>query len=232
MVGYLGKNSGDQNNFIAVPFASVGYNTSDIQMIEISDDGAGQIGWGGETFDIWEGAPAIVEGTSFLYTDPSMDPTQKATSYYWGDAEGKRAIFSVVPGQGGVLGLSEGLVVTYAGEVATDDVSFTAIQGNNFTGNSFATAIDIQSIKISDEGAGKIGWGGETFDIWEGAPTVSVGSSFLYMDPSMDPSMKATSYYWGDADGNPVSYSISAGQGFVLGLAEGLSVTIESPISK
>ena len=231
VVGYTTANSVDANNFVAIPFAQVGYNTSDIQQIKISDGGAGMIGWGGETFDIWEGLPTVVEGSSFLYTDPSMDMSGEATDYFWADFDGNPANYSIAPGQGVVLGLSDGLSVTYAGDVAKGNVEFTAIDGNNFVGNGFAASIDIQAIKISDDGAGLIGWGGETFDIWEGLPTVVEGSSFLYTDPSMDMSGEATDYFWADFDGNPATYEIPAGKGFVLGLSEGLSVTIDAPYS-
>ena len=231
IVGYTSAESGSQNNFVVVPFNSVGCNTADIQSIKISDGGAGTIGWGTETFDIWEGGPAVVEGTSFFYLDPMMDPNMGATDYYWGVDSSVPATFSVPAGQGVVLGLSEGLTITYAGEVASQKIEFTSIAGNNFSGNGFSSPIDIQSIKISDGGAGTIGWGTETFDIWEGVPAVVEGSSFFYLDPMMDPNMEATDYYWGDDSSAPATFSIPAGQGFVLGLAADLDVSIEAPYS-
>ena len=112
VVGYTTAESGNQNNFVAVPFNSVGCNTADIQMIKISDGGAGTIGWGTETFDVWEGAPTVVDGSSFFYWDASIDPTATATGCYWGDADGNAATFEVKPGQGVVLGLTDGLTVT------------------------------------------------------------------------------------------------------------------------
>ncbi len=219
----MGNTSGTQNNFVAVPFNTVGYNTADIQQIQISGDG---IGWGGEGFEIWSGAPTVVEGSSFLYCDPTLDPNAEATDYYWGDYDGYPASYSIAAGQGVVLGLSEGLEISYAGEVANDGVEFTSVGGNNFVGNTFASAIDIQNIRISGDG---LGWGGEGFEVWEGAPTVKEGSSFLYCDPSLDPNAEATDYYWGDYDGNRVTYSIVPGQGFVLGLPEGVTVSFDAP---
>ena len=90
---------------------------------------------------------------------------------------------------------------------------------------------DIQQIGISDGGAGGIGWGSETFEIWEGLPTVVVGSGFVYYDPSMDPNMVETDYYWGDDVGNKATYSIPAGQGVVINCAADLTVSIEPPYS-
>ena len=218
---------------MTIPFNAVGYNTSDIQQIKISDGGAGTIGWGTENFSIWEGAPTIVEGVGFIYCDPSMDPNGEATDYYWGDGEGNKASFSVVPGQGVVVYTTEaGLTFNTSGEVPTKPVPLTTVAENNFTGNPFPQAIDIQAIKISDGGAGTIGWGTENFSVWEGAPTIVEGVGFIYCDPSMDPNGEATDYYWGDGEGNKAKYSIAPNQGVVVYCTqEGLSITIDPPYS-
>ena len=205
VVGYTTDDTGANNNFITAPFFSVGYTTTDIQDIKISDGGAGLIGWGTENFSIWEGLPTLAAGSEFTYTDPSMDPAGEATDYYWGDAEYNKASYSIAPGQGVVIdmgGDGAGLSISTAGQVPTEAVTFTAIANNNFTGNPFPAAIDIQNIKISDNNAGLIGWGAENFSIWEGLPTLAAGSEFSYIDPSMDPAGKATDYYWGDAEYN------------------------------
>ena len=228
-VGYTTATSGSDNNFITVPFNAVGFNTADIQQINISDGGAGTIGWGTETFDIWEGLPTAVEGASFIYWDPSMDVSGEATTYYWGNAEGGNANFSIAPGQAVVVNSAADLTFTTSGDVAMEPVSFTTVQDNNFTGNPFPMTIDIQQIAISDGGAGTIGWGTETFDIWEGLPTAVEGASFIYWDPAMDVSGEATTYYWGNAEGGNAIYSIPANQGVVVNCAADLTITINPP---
>ena len=82
VVGYTGNTTGADNNFVTIPFNAVGFNTSDIQQIKISDGGAGTIGWGTETFEVWEGLPTVAEGSGFFYLDPAMDPNQEATDYF------------------------------------------------------------------------------------------------------------------------------------------------------
>ena len=231
VVGYTGKTTGAENNFITVPFSAVGYNTADIQSIKISDGGAGSIGWGGENFTIWTGLPTLVEDAGFIYYDPSADPTGKAKDYYWGDADGNKVSYPIPAGQAVVINCAAGLSVTTSGQVPGSQVKFTSVAENNFTGNPFPSAIDIQSIKISDGGAGSIGWGGENFTIWEGLPTLVEDAGFIYYDPSADPTGEAKDYYWGDADGNKVSYSIAPGRGVVINCAEGLTVTIDPPYS-
>ena len=231
VVGFNGATSGSDNNFVTIPFVSIGYNTADIQDIKISDGGAGSIGWGTETFSVWEGVPSVAEGSEFIYYDPSADMTGKATTYYWGDASGNKASYSIAPGQAVVVNCAANLEVTTSGQVSDEQVSFTSIQDNNFTGNPFPAVIDIQAIKISDGGAGSIGWGTETFSVWEGVPSVAEGSEFIYYDPSADMTGKATTYYWGDATGAKATYPIAPGQGVVVNCAAGLTVTIDSPIS-
>ena len=230
-MGYTGSKTGADNNFVTIPFSTVGYNTADIQSIKLSGGGAGGIGWGGETFDIWEGLPTLVADAGFVYCDPSMDVSGESTDYYWGDAEGNKAKYSVAAGQGVVINCASDLSVSTSGQVPTSQVKFTSIKDNNFTGNPFPKAIDIQSIKLSDGGAGGIGWGGETFDIWEGLPTLVADAGFVYCDPSMDVSGESTDYYWGDANGNKAKYSIVPGRGVVINCAEGLAVTIDPPYS-
>ena len=112
VVGYTGATSGADNNFITVPFNAVGYNTADIQQIGISDDGAGTIGWGTETFAVWEGLPTAVEGSGFFYYDPSMDPDQKATAYYWGDDIGNKATYPILAGHGVIVNCAADLTIT------------------------------------------------------------------------------------------------------------------------
>ena len=112
VVGYNGGTTGADNNFVTVPFSTVGYNTADIQSIRLSDGGAGGIGWGGETFTIWEGLPTLVEDAGFFYYDPSGDPNGVEKDYYWGDSAGTKVSYSIAPGRGVVINCAEGLAVT------------------------------------------------------------------------------------------------------------------------
>ena len=220
VVGYDNSyEAGDGNNFICAPFLGVGYNTVDIQSIQIP--GAE---WDGVIFSIWEGVPTVREGSEFSYNDASNDPSGEATEAYWGDSDYNPVSYSIAPGQGFVLDNASGYTLQFAGQVPTNDVTIAADEGNNFFGNPFPAAIDIQSIQIP--GAE---WDGVIFSIWEGVPTVREGSEFSYNDASNDPSGEATEAYWGDSDYNPVSYSIAPGQGFVLDNASGYEVTIAKP---
>ena len=232
IVGYASApESVEQFNFLSIGFNSIGYNTCDIQQIKISDGGAGSIGWGTENFALWAGAPDVVAGSGAIYYDPSIDPNAKETDYYWGDAEGNRVSFSIEPGQGVVIDMPEGLSVQMAGQVSASNAEMTSVEQFNFLANPFAAPIDIQNIKISDGGASSIGWGTENFALWAGAPDVVAGSGAIYYDPSIDPNGKETDYYWGDAEGNKLTYSIPVGQAFVIDMPADLTVTITPPYS-
>ena len=230
IVGYTTATSVADNNFKTVSFNAVGMNTADIQSIRLSDGGAGGIGWGAETFAIWEGLPTVVDGSSFIYSDASMS-MEGATDYFWDNGDGTAAKFSIAEGQAVVLSCSGDLIITTAGQVPTENVTFTTVDGNNFTGNPFPAPISIQDIKLSDGGNGGIGWGAETFAVWEGLPTVVDGTSFIYSDSSM--SMEgATDYFWDNGDGTAATFTIPANQGVVVACGAGLEVTIQSPIAK
>lgn len=233
VVGYSSKDTVEQNNFMTISFSNVGFNTCDIQQIKLSDGGAGSIGWGTENFSIWEGAPTTVEGSEFAYLDPSYDLTGEATDYYWGNPNtGDKAKFSIAAGQAFVIECAEGIQMTTAGEVPTTIAPFTTCEQNNFFGNPYPAAIDIQAIAIDDGGAGSIGWGTENFSVWEGTPTTVEGSEFAYLDPSYDLSGEATGYYWGNPNtGDKAKFSIAPGQGVVVECAGGLKITIAPPYS-
>ena len=227
VVGYNGATSGAENNFITIPFSDIGYNTADIQAIKISDNGS--VGFGTEMFSVWEGVPTVAAGSEFVYFSPIMDPTATATDFYWGDASGNKVNYSIAPGQSVVINCSADLEIKTSGEVSDQQVSFTTVAENNFSGNPFPVDIDIQAIKIGDNGS--VGFGTEMFSVWEGVPSVAAGSEFVYFSPIMDPTATATDFYWGDASGNKVNYSIAPGKGFVINCAADLTVTIDAPFA-
>lgn len=229
VVGYQNGTSIQDNNFIAPAFMTVGCNTVDIQDIKIDDGGAGAVGWGAELFSIWEGVPTVVEGSEFVYCDPSYDASGESTSYYWGDASLNKVAYSFAAGQGVVINCAADYTISTSGQVKNDDLVFTSQQDNNFTGNPFGAPIDIQAVVIDDGNTGAIGWGAELFSIWEGVPTVKSGSEYVYCDPSYDASGESETYYWGDSDLNKVTYSIPAGQGFVINCAAGYTITVKVP---
>ena len=130
--------------------------------------------------------------------------------------------------EGIVINSAADLSAVTSGQVTDEKITFTTIQDNNFTGNPLGAPIDIQAITISGD---DIGYGSETFAIWEGLPTAVEGSGFSYWDPMFDPEQKATTCYWGDSDCNKATYPIAPGQGVVINCAANLKISIEPPYS-
>ena len=213
------------NNFKTVAFNTVGYNTADVQDIKLT----GSQGYGGENFNIWEGLPTPVQGVDFMWVGTEFDPnTGLATDGYWMDmGTYGEAILSVPQGQAVVISATEGIGVQNAGQVPTEKVTFTTIAGNNFTGNPFPAAIDVQNIKL----VGSQGYGGENFNIWEGLPTPVQGVDFMWVGTEFDPNTGlATEGYWMDMGTyGPAEYSIPPNQGVVISAAAGITVEITPP---
>ena len=128
----------------------------------------------------------------------------------------------------GAFAVESANVVGYA--AAPDSVEQCNFLSIGFNSIGYNTC-DIQQIKISDGGAGSIGWGTETFALWAGAPDVVAGSGAVYYDPSMDPDGVETDYYWADGEGHKLTYSIPVGQAFVIDMPADLDVTITPPYS-
>ena len=140
----------------------------------------------------------------------------------------KKLIFAAAAVAGmGAFALESANVVGFNGATSGSENNFITIP---FSDIGYNTA-DIQAIKLSDGGAGSIGWLGENFSVWTGVPTVVEGSGFFYCDPSMDMSGTETTYYWGDAAGNKATYPIAPGQGVVINCAADLTVTIDAPFA-
>ena len=104
------------------------------------------------------------------------------------------------------FGLESANIVGYNNTAARADLNWYAPQFLTVGANT----IDINSIQLDDDGAGMVGWG----DLMQiVGPLGSAEASYAYWDASMDPNGEATSAYWGDGEGTPVSVSFSAGDG-------------------
>ena len=233
--------TGANNNFVTIPFTAVGYNTSDIQQIKITDPDdvtGGDLGYGTETFSVWSGVPSIVEGSNAFYWAPDNDPNWdgESTEFYWGDAGCAKINYSIAKGQAATINCMAGLKISVAGQVPTEAVEFDSINGNNFAGNPFPAQVDIQNIQITDPDdvtSGDLGYGTETFSVWQGIPSIVEGSNAFYWAPDNDPNWdgESTEFYWGDAGCQKITYPINPKQGVVINCMAGLHVKIDPPYS-
>ena len=84
-------------NWYAPVFRTVGYNTTDINDIQLNDSGAGTVGWGDNMQIV---GPLGSASEAYFYYDKSVHPSGTATSNYWGDDTTAPVSVSLAPGAG------------------------------------------------------------------------------------------------------------------------------------
>ena len=212
VVGYTTKAAGANLNWYAPQFFTVGANTTDINDIKLDDGGTGTVGWG----DSMQIVGPLGNATEvYSYWDASMDQTGSATACYWGDAEGRPVSVSFDAGEG--IALDNGSELEYSivnsGDVSRDEVCFDARANLNWSGNPFPAAINLNAVTLDDGGANTVGWGDSLQVV---GPLGNATEVYSYWDASMDPTLTATTYYWGDAEGKPVDVTLDPGAGFAI----------------
>ena len=225
VVGYNNTAARGNLNWYAPCFRSIGFNTTDINDIQLNDGGAGMVGWGDSMQIV---GPLGSASEMYSYWDPSMDPNGEATTRYWGDDACEPVDVSFDEGDGLAIDNANELTfdIVGAGEVSTNLVTFAARENLNWSGNPFPVTISINSVQLDDGGAGMVGWGDSMQIV---GPLGSASEMYSYWDPSMDPNGEATTRYWGDDACEPVNVNLAPGAGFAIDNANGLTfnVTIE-----
>ena len=210
-------------------FRSLGCNTTDINDIQLNDNGAGMVGWGDSMQIV---GPLGNASEMYFYWDSSMDPNQEATKPYWGDDGCNPVNVSFAEGDG--IAIDNAAELTFdivgSGEVPSTEVTFSADANLNWSGNPFPQAINLNNITLDDGGAGMVGWGDSMQIV---GPLGNASEMYFYWDSSMDPNQEATKPYWGDDGCNPVDVTLEPGAGFAIDNAAELtfSVKIACPYS-
>ena len=223
IVGYNNTEARADLNWYAPQFLTVGANTIDIQSIKLDDAGAMSVGWG----DVMQivGPKGNAE-TMYFYWDASMDPEEKATTYYWGDDGCNAVEVSFDSGDGLAfdnMNANE-FVIQNAGQVPSGMVTVPAREGMIWSGNPFPAPINLNAIVLNDDAAGSVGWG----DVMQiVGPKGNAETMYFYWDPSMDPEEKATTAYWGDDGCNVVNVTLQPGAGFAIDNMNALEFDIE-----
>ena len=177
------------------------------------------VGWGEPMQIVGPGGNAQMV---YFFYDPSLDPDEKATTFYWGDSEGHAVKVSFDPADG--IGIENGSADDYvvydirnAGQVPTKGVQFAAHGGLNWSGNPFSAPISINAITLDDGNIGTedqmVGWGEPMQIVGPGGNAQMV---YFFYDPSLDPDEKATTFYWGDSEGHAVDVTFQPGDGFAI----------------
>ena len=223
IVGYNNTAAREGLNFYAPAFLTVGANTIDINDIKLDDGGTMSVGWG----DVMQVVgPKGETQSAYFYWDPSMDPNEKATTYYWGDDACFAVNTSFDSGDGIAFDNMNAIEfnIQNAGQVPTGKVTVSSREGLIWSGNPFPAPINLNAIVLNDGGAMSVGWGDvlQIVDSKGGADF-----AYFYWDASMDPEEKATSAYWGDDGCFAVNATLEPGAGFAIDNMNGLEFNIE-----
>ena len=84
----------------------MGVNTTDINDIQLNDDGAGMVGWGDSMQIV---GPLGNASEMYSYYDKSLHPSGTATKNYWGDDNMDPVTVTLQPGAGFAIDNANGL---------------------------------------------------------------------------------------------------------------------------
>ena len=106
-MGYNNTTAGANLNWYTPVFRTIGYNTTDIQDINLNDGGAGTVGMG-ETMQIVGPMGNAIGG--YAYWIQAMDMTGTVTApYFWADDMFNPVTLSIQPGSGFAIDNANGL---------------------------------------------------------------------------------------------------------------------------
>jgi len=209
-------------NWYAPCFRTLGYNTTDINDIQLNDGGAGTVGWGDSMQIV---GPLGSASEFYSYYDKSMNPAGEDAGNFWGDENLDPVVVSFDEGDGLAIDNANALTfdIVGSGEVSTNQVSFAARENLNWSGNPFPMPISINSIQLDDGGAGTVGWGDSMQIV---GPLGSASEFYSYYDKSMNPAGEDAGNFWGDENLDPVDVTLAPGAGFAIDNANGLTFNI------
>ena len=193
-------------------FTSVGFNTVNIQDIELKDE-MGMVGYGDSMQII---GPLGNAKESYFYWANYMDPTTSVTKdFYWSYEDFTPVVMSFDKADGIAIDNAASLEfqLANAGEVIAGDVTISAEPNLNWVGNPFSAAISIQDIELKDE-MDMVGYGDSMQIV---GPLGNAKESYFYWANYMDPTSTVTKdFYWSYEDFTPVNKTLNPGDGFAI----------------
>ena len=164
VVGYVAKESVAGFNFYAPMFQPiVASDGIDIQKITLGD---GATSWADNIQVLDEGGSTIA-----TYYYATADESGFEEDGWVNEDVTALADITLEPGQSVIVETAEDdVVITYTGQVATEDTPVTSVAGFNFVGNVAPETIDIQQIKL---GEGATSWADNIQILDEGGSTIA-----------------------------------------------------------
>ena len=225
IVGYNNTTAGTDLNWYAPTFFTPGANTTDIQDINLNDNGTGAVGMGDSMQIVGPKGNPIA---GYFYWMQAMDMTGTVkTPYFWADETFTPVNISFDSGEALAIDNPNSLAfsISNAGEVPSEDASFDAVTDLNWTGNPFPAPISIQSITLDDGGTGAVGMGDSMQIV---GPKGNPIAGYFYWVKEMDMTGTVTTpYFWADETFTPVAGTLEPGAGIAIDNPNGLVFKIK-----
>ncbi len=208
VVGYQTKDTVTGFNFVIPTFKAVSGGAIHIQDIKI----ANATDWVDNIQVLDEGGAGIAQ----YYYASAAESGYEADGWLSEDG-GSLADVTFASGQSILIDTADSAVLTFAGQVSTEDTVVETVPGFNFVGNNTPVAVDIQDIKIE----GATDWVDNIQILDEGG----AGIAQYYYASAAESGYEADG--WLSEDGGSLAdVDIEPGQGILIDTADVATVTI------
>ena len=206
VVGYQQKDTVTGFNFVIPSFKAVNGGSVHIQDIKI----ANATDWGDNIQVLDEGGATIA---TYYYASAEQSG---AAADGWLDDTLALADVTFAPGQSVLIDTVDSAVLTFAGQVSTEDTVVETVPGFNFVGNNTPVAVNIQDIKI----ANATDWGDNIQVLDEGGATIA---TYYYASAEQS---GAAADGWLDDTLALADVTLEPGQGILIDTVDVAEVTI------
>ena len=206
IVGYQQKDTVSGFNFVIPTFKAVNSGSIHIQDIKI----ANATDWSDSIQVLDEGGATIQQ---YIYASAAESG---AEADGWLDETFSLADVTFAPGQSILIDTANISVLTFAGQVSTEDTVIETVPGFNFVGNNTPVAVNIQDIKI----ANATDWSDNIQVLDEGGATIQ---QYIYASAAES---GAEADGWLDETFTLADVTLEPGQGILIDTADVATVTI------
>ena len=206
VVGYQQKDTVSGFNFVIPTFKAVNSGSIHIQDIKI----ANATDWSDSIQVLDEGGATIQQ---YIYASAAESG---AEADGWLDETFSLADVTFAPGQSILIDTANISVLTFAGQVSTEDTVIETVPGFNFVGNNTPVAVNIQDIKI----ANATDWSDNIQVLDEGGATIQ---QYIYASAAES---GAEADGWLDETFTLADVTLEPGQGILIDTADVATVTI------
>ena len=208
IVGYQQKDTVTGFNFVIPSFKAVNGGSVHIQDIKI----ANATDWADNIQVLDEGGATV---SAYVYA--TKEQSGYAADGWLSEDLGSLADVTFAPGQSILIDTADSAVLTFAGQVSTEDTVVETVPGFNFVGNNTPVAVNIQDFTI----VGATDWTDNIQILDEGGATV-----VAYVYATKEQSGYAADGWLSEDLGSIANVDVEAGQGILIDTADVATVTI------